>query len=554
MRSLPLIVLLLAALAATTAAAPPLTVTPGSSLYEPGDLVVLRIAGSPGAIVGVEVRGPKGELVILKQVVLNASGVAVVAFTLSPYAREGVYTAYVATPGAMVKATFTVVMRPPVILVLAPPGVVRVGGEAIVYCFAYPGIELKLAAYVRPPGGGWEPIGEYETISSGGAAFRIRPEAEGTYEVKVVDIGSREYAPASAPVSFKATASPHTRCRVEAPPTAWLNDTIVINCSGCDSVLARTIAGDRSYACGESVVLDVPGPWVLYPVKGGVAGAPTIVMVRARLTTKLVGPSEAGVGEPITLRAVLTPAVPGVKVRFVEEGGEALGEAVSRSNGTAWAAVAFKAPGDYVVRAVPQPTSVIVASPSDPLTIRVLGERVYVRIIVVDAASRRLYNSVVEVGGARFEAPMGVAEAVVRAGDYDVRVLWRGLTVYSGRLRLEGGNVTVKAELYDLKVRVVDFTGSVVAGEYVELLNNSRIIARIRTNERGVATFIRVPPGEYVVKCGDASAPVAVPEESEVELRLPPPSWLPVLAVIAVAIVAALIAFRVFGKKRPSKC
>ncbi len=534
---------------ASVVAAPILTVEPSSSLYEPGSLVILKITGPPGAVVGVEVRGPKGELVALKQVTINATGAAVVAFTLSPSAREGVYTVYAATPGTLVKTTFTVAMRAPVILLLAPPGQVRVGSEGVVHCFAYPGVKLRLAAYVRPPGGSWELLGEYETNSSGWAMFSVKPEVEGVYEVKVVYGGSRDYAPASAIASFRAVAAPPPGWRVNAPHVKWLNETLVVNCSGCDSMLARTIAGDYIYRCGEEITLNVPGPWVLYPAKGGALGSPTLVMVRARLTAKLLGPGEVGVGEPFTLRAVLTPPAPGIMVRFVE-GERAVGEAVSRANGTAWVKLTFNSPGDHAVRAVPESTSVFEASPSEPLTIRVLGERVYVRIIVVDAAGRRLYNSIVEVGGARLEAPMGVAEAALRVGDYDVAVYWRGIKVYSGRLRLEGGNVTVRAELYDLRVRVLDFTGGAVVGEPVELLNGSTPIARARTGEGGVAVFMRIPPGEYVVKCGGASAPVAVPEEAEVELRLPPPPWLPILAIVVVALVLILMALRIFGKKR----
>jgi hypothetical protein len=196
------------------------------------------------------------------------------------------------------------------------------------------------------------------------------------------------------------------------------------------------------------------------------------------------GPAEAGVGEPIQLRAQLSPPAQALRVRF-KCGSKVLGEAVSRSNGTALLKVALPEVGEYEVAASVQPTSVFEPEPGKTLTVRVVGERVYVRLIAVDAKGRRLYNAVVEVGGARLEAPMGVAETVVRKGVYDIKVLWRGLTVYAGKVKLEGGNVTLAAQLYDLEVRVLDFLGRPAPGESVELYSGAELIAARSPTARG---------------------------------------------------------------------
>jgi hypothetical protein len=252
------------------------------------------------------------------------------------------------------------------------------------------------------------------------------------------------------------------------------------------------------------------------------------------------------VGEPVQLKAQLSLPVQALKVRF-ESGGKVLGDAVSRSNGTALLKVAFAEVGEYEVAASVQPTSVFETEPGKPFTLRVVSERVYVRLMVVDAKGRKLYNAVVEVGGARLEAPMGVAETVVRKGVYDVNVLWRGITVYSGRVGLEGGNVTLTAQLYDLEVKVLDFLGRPAPGESVELYNGTELIALALTDDKGSALFVRLPPGSYIVKAGGAQAQVSVPMESSATLSLPPPSWLLPAIVILAAIALIAVALKKGG-------
>jgi len=527
-------------LIALTTAQPQLNITVESPLYEPGSLVTVRVRGPPGAPVGLEVRGPIGELVALDQLNLDARGEAVFQFELDPALREGVYTVYAATPGAFAQAVFLVLRRPAPAIVLAPPGQAEVGREAAILGFVYPGLPLEVAVYVKPPGGDWELAGRVAANESGWFAVSYKPVREGVHLVRAEYGGSEEYAPTSSTANFTAARAPPPQWSVSAPRQAWLSDSVAIVCTGCDSVLVRTVAGEFLLKPGAQVELNVPGPWILYPAKGEVFGSPAVLLVKAKVSVSVEGPAEAGVGEPIQLKAQVTPPVQALRVKF-ESGGRVLGEALSRTNGTAILRVAFSEVGDYKVVALVQPTSILEAEPSKTLTVRVVSERVYVRLIAVDAKGRRLYNAVVEVGGTRLEAPMGVAEAVVRKGVYDVKVLWRGLTVYAGRVKLEGGNVTLTAQLYDLEVRVLDFLGRPAPGESVELYSGAELIAVALTDSEGKALFIRLPPGTYTAKAGEAQAQVAVPEEGSATLRLPPPSWLlPALAVLAAVAVAAV--------------
>ena len=540
--ALPL-VLLLATLAL---AQPRLTLSTDSPVYEPGSPVAVKVEGPPGALVGLEVRGPAGELVALKQLTLGARGVAQFQFELPPTCSEGVYTVYAATPGAFAQAAFLVLRRPAPAILLAPPGQAEVGKEAVILGFVYPGLPLEVSVYVKAPGGDWELAGRVAANASGWFAVAYRPVREGVHLVRAEYGGSEEYAPASSTANFTAARVPPPQWSVSAPQRAWLGEVAKVECAGCDYVVARTVSGERALKPGATVALDEPGPWILYPAKGRALGSPAFLLVRAKVSASVEGPEEAGVGEPVQLRARLSPPVQALRVRF-ESGGRALGEAVSRSDGTALLRTAFAEVGDYEVAARVQPTSVFEAEPGKALALRVVGERVYVRLIVVDAKGRRLYNSVVEVGGARLEAPMGIAEAAIRAGVYDVRVLWRGLTVYAGRIKLEGGNVTLTAQLYDLEVRVFDFLGRPAPGESVELYNGTELLAIAITDSEGRARFIRLPPGTYAVRAGEAQARVAVPQEDAVDLRLPPPSWLLPAAALLAAIAVAAVALKKGG-------
>jgi len=546
--------LALALLAAAALAQPALKVATDASFYEPGSAVTISVSGPPNAPVGIEVRGPLGELVALAQLTLDARGAGTFTLQLDPQCREGVYTVYAATPGAAASVTFEVVARPTPLILLVTPGTAAVGREARILGFVYPGLPLAVAVYVRRAGGPWVKLGAFQANSSGWFAAAYTPTDEGLYEVRAEFEGAREYGPSSALANFTASRSP-PQWRVEAPPRARLGESFVVNCSGCEAVVARTAAGERVYRCGSRVALDVPGPWALYPASRGMLGAPAITIVRARLSVRLEGPSEVGAGEPFTLYAHLYPPVPALRVAFVANG-SALAEALSRANGTALARVALPRLGEYRVVAAPHATSIFEVGESRPLIVRVVGERVYVRVIVTDAAGRRLYDSVVEVAGSRYEAPMGVAEFAVRAGTYALSVLWRGLRVFSGAVRLEGGNVTVRAELYDLNVTVLDFLGRPAEGVLVELYNGTRRLAAGVTGEGGRLVVVRVPPGAYTVRAEGTSVDVIVPAQAQVVLKLPPPPWLAPLAaalVLAMALAAARRYIRVSVKKLGSR-
>ena len=524
-----------------------LTVTTDRQVYEPGDIVELTIKGPPKAVVGVEVRGPRGEIVVLKQLVLDEEGVGTVEFQLGNASAEGSYTVYVATRGALAKASFLVTRRAPVMLLLAPPGLLRVGEENEVLCFVFPGLSVRTTVYWRPRGVEWRELGSFKSNSSGWLKFSIRPESEGVYEVRVVYGGSEAYSPSSVIVSVEAVSGEPSFPSMEVPSEAMLGDIVTLKCPECTGIVVRTCRGEKKYGSEVVVKLDEAGPWAVYPEVNGSLGQPRIMIVKAKLRLRLRAPTEVGVGEPVKLTASLEPPAPALEVAFYEvkdEGRELLGKAITKPGGEASIEVRFSELGDHVIVAECTPTSVYEVKPSEPVKVGVVGERVYVRFIVVDAAGRRLYESKVQVGNSTLEAPMGVAETAVKAGEYDVAVYWHDLKVYSSRLRLEGGNVTLKAELYDLKVRVVDFTGAPVAGESVELLRDSETVARIPTDSSGVAEFLRLVPGSYVVRARGVSVEVEVPAVEAVEIKLPMPLWIPAVIVLVAVAVAVIIAVK----------
>ena len=90
----------------------------------------------------------------------------------------------------------------------------------------------------------------------------------------------------------------------------------------------------------------------------------------------------------------------------------------------------------------------------------------------------------------------------------------------------------------------MDFTGAPVAGESVELLRGSEIVARIPTDSSGVAEFLRLVPGSYVVRARGVSVEVEVPAVEAVEIKLPLPLWIPAVIVLVAVAVAVIIAVR----------
>lgn len=530
-------------LACLALAQPRLTVLTDSNFYEPGSELRVIVEGPAYAPAGIEVRGPGGELIALRQLTLDERGFATFVLLLDPESPEGTYTVYVATPGAFNVTKFTVVARPSPVILLIPPGQAEVGRRVEVPGFVYPGLPLKVRAYAKYMGGEWVYLGEFEANASGWFTVPLLPDVEGVYEVRVEFMGAHGYGPASSTGSFRAVKAV-PQWRVEAPAVAWLGEVFVVNCSGCDEILARTVSGERRYKCGSRVALDVPGPWAFYPAVGDELGLPAVTLVKAKLDTRVESPVEVGVNEPFVLAAHLSIPVPALRVAIIDQNEATLAEALSRTNGVALARIALARAGEYRVTAVPQRTSVFEPGEMRPAMLKVLGERVYVRIVVVDAAGRLLPHSIVEVAGARYEAPKGYAEFAIRAGVYDVRVLWRDLTVFHGELGLEGGNMTLRTELYDLNVTVLDLLGRPVGGAVVELFNGTQRLAVGVTDSEGKLALIRVPPGLYSLKVEDASITVAVPQQTEVVLRLPPPLWLALLATLIALAVATVWAAR----------
>ncbi|MEM4430519.1 MAG: hypothetical protein QXM08_05085, partial [Thermofilaceae archaeon] len=65
-------------------------------------------------------------------------------FLLDSHCAEGIFTVYVAVPGATASTTFEVVVSPTPIILLAPPGQAGVGERSEILCFVYPGLQVNL--------------------------------------------------------------------------------------------------------------------------------------------------------------------------------------------------------------------------------------------------------------------------------------------------------------------------------------------------------------------------------------------------------------------------
>ncbi len=103
----------LAALAvALTALAAALSVTVQVAYEVEGGVTVavvkIVVAGASNTTYGVEVRGPDGQIVAVKEVTTNASGVAELTLRLPDSYPAGKYTVYVAGGGANATATFSI--------------------------------------------------------------------------------------------------------------------------------------------------------------------------------------------------------------------------------------------------------------------------------------------------------------------------------------------------------------------------------------------------------------------------------------------------------------
>ncbi|MEM1509349.1 MAG: hypothetical protein QW096_05785 [Thermofilaceae archaeon] len=475
---------------------PELVITLDRGIYELGNTVTATIIGPPNAELQLELRGPGGVLVAFRPVTLNSEGRAVLTFTLGLKWLTGTYMIHVFDTRAMASATFEVVERVAPLILLAPPGQVKAGRSTEVLCFIYPGLETEVSVYIRPLGDKWRLLGLYTSNETGWLVVSLPQLNEGVYEIRVMTHETSECDSASATTQFSVTGI-QSQWRVEAPPVEQLGEAIFLVCQGCDAVVARTAIGDRLYPCGARVILDVPGPWFLYPASGGALGTPTIMLVKARLNVTLMGPSEVSINESFPLWAVLDPPAPAVKINFVDSRGTVIAETRSRKDGIALAVLRFNSLGEEKVRAIPEPTSIFEVDESKPLSIRVLREWVSVRLKVLDAKERLLPGSVVEVADASYKAWNGTALVRARAGFYDVRVFWRGVVVFSNRLMLGEGDLVINTQVYDLEVSVNSFLGIPVAGELVELFNGTQRVAAGVTDKGGRLTLYRVPAGAF---------------------------------------------------------
>lgn len=88
--------------------ASPLTVSTDKGSYSPGETVTITIQGSPNTFYGVEVRGPGGQLIALKQVTAGSDGRATLSIGLASDSPTGTYTIVVSGGGETASKTFTV--------------------------------------------------------------------------------------------------------------------------------------------------------------------------------------------------------------------------------------------------------------------------------------------------------------------------------------------------------------------------------------------------------------------------------------------------------------
>ncbi len=314
----------------------------------------------------------------------------------------------------------------------------------------------------------------------------------------------------------------------------------MLACRGCEAIVARTIHGDRSLKHGEAVSLDTPGPWFIYPLCNGTLGTPTVVLVKSGVSIHLEAPGEVVVGKPFTVKARLSPPIPMLVVKVLGEEGQVLAAANTRADGVAVMKLNLTSIGRLYLRAELQPTGVFEASSGQPVSIIVWGKEMQVWITVTDAEGEKLHGAVIAVDSLAVEATEGVAWVLLKAGEYNLTVLWHGITVYRGRQLIGNFSVTLPTWLYSIKVNVVDFTGEPAPLEQIELFNGSVLLAVARTNEDGEVIFTRLPPGTYTVRAKGLTTALKLPDEREATLQLPPPAWF-IAAVALTLLTAALL-------------
>lgn len=527
-------------LASTASAQAPLTVFTDSETYKQGDVVEITLQGPLGADVVLEVKDPLGGVIESRYIVLFPERTVTLKLPLGEEAREGVYTVTASFLAYTAQTTFTVMRKPSPIIILAPPGSCPVGEETTVTGFIYPGLSLPLEVRIKPPGGDWLPIGEMQSNASGWLTFSVKPESEGVYEVRVEYGGSPELAPTAAIANFTATLFKLPECRVEQLGTKQLNETVTLACRGCEAIVARTIRGDRSFKPGETVKLDTPGPWFIYPLCNKTLGLPAVALVRLGVSIHLEAPREVEVGKPFTLKARLSPPIPMLKVKVLEEEGQILAAANTGADGVAIMRLNLTRIGRLRLRAELQPTDVFEASSSQPVSIAVWGKETQVWITVTDAEGEKLHGAIIAVDNLAVEATEGVAWVLLKAGEYNLTVLWHGITVYKGKQLIGNFSITLPTWLYSIKVKVVDFLREPAPLERIELLNGSVLLAVAITNEDGEVIFSRLPPGTYTVRVRGSAVTLKLPDEREATLRLPPPAWF-IAAVTLTLLTAALL-------------
>ena len=93
--------------------AAPLSVSTDKGTYAPGETVTITIQGKPNTVYGVQVTGPGGQLIAVKQITAGSDGKATLLITLASDSPTGTYTIYVSGGGETASTTFTVAVAAP---------------------------------------------------------------------------------------------------------------------------------------------------------------------------------------------------------------------------------------------------------------------------------------------------------------------------------------------------------------------------------------------------------------------------------------------------------
>ncbi|RLE57058.1 MAG: hypothetical protein DRJ32_07640 [Thermoprotei archaeon] len=127
-----------------------------------------------------------------------------------------------------------------------------------------------------------------------------------------------------------------------------------------------------------------------------------------------------------------------------------------------------------------------------------------VLITVVDSLNETLGNVKIEIYkddkliSSQITGSLGTAEFTLKRGNYTIKLFYEETAVGKKTIEiLSDVNLVIKANVYQLKVKVLDENENPVEGKSVTLKNKHSITEK--TNSDGLVVFSRLPIGEYTV-------------------------------------------------------